>query len=1189
MERLEVTGNDGNTSNSPEQEPQTPLPDSQKSVSLEPEPAVDVDKTGVEKFERLYQEGVIRMAEIDERHQNRIPADCTFSPKIKTARSASLKPNASAEKRSNASAEKAFERLFKGANKPIQPVIDPEETFVPKINKRSSIRSRSISPGVNGSVFECLFAEADARLRRMEENVMRPDPNTTFEPKITAKAACMSRSASQQRLKRVSSSLSQTGLTARELREERLREEEERRMEYLLKECTFQPQLVASRRNSTNLEQTHTSAFDCDDQAPVFERLYDKKKELDMHMATLRKHQEDMERKELTFKPYLYTSPPKRDGPDSPKPNDSAPAHERLFVLGSKAHKEAKVQQKREEVERDFTFKPTLIAKNPAKTPGLDTLSVSSAQAVHERLYQQHEGKIKKLQQAEAAKIDPDEEECTFKPNYDEVRRAVSRGKGRPSEPAPKHTRHKSEGVMDSSSRRSSGVFDRLAQDQRQTLREREMERQRAEAEGCTFQPSVNAANTRRPGRTRTESTDSRASSVHKSATSALADAARAIKATETARRRGPQRPEKDPFGLGSGSESGSPVKQSVTRPRTSSISSFKSDVSSKPKIVAAPKPTPSTKKMPPPPAPEPARSKTPSRGTVKQPEPAKKELMGSENKPVVRRQSLTPKTEDLQPAIEGETNSKEVATNDISPSLPQQMDTSAEMPQGETMSIEVAANDLPPPPPRQVDTSPEMPQDQINGGEDATDTMLPPPPQQMDTSPEIPQTTEKESSSTDKALPPAPPQQNCTTPETPQKREVLKRSEGCFALLLMNASNLPKMDIIGPCDAYVQFLVGSRVIAQSDHIPKSFSPVWNRLFSIEDLTPEEKSRYEGLTLAVYDKKMLGSDALIGKVFVQWPQFYHGGIFQVRMFGEKTKQNSILEFQIFHAQVALKDFRQGMQLDAQTREEMSAFASSSENTLITDLAAPREGQQPDSVSTEGQQVDSVQDVEDKKEQPASAVEGIEAQNNQPQKSVQQYVPKSKGTGANNTKGTPGPPVSLIPSPSTPDASDKVAEYISPQDPFNSIDAVPRNATGLPATPLPLSSEKPRKEDLRPVVKKTPAVANNDASSRMAVLSNQEQGGSQNEVVSKDPATKEQTPQKVPETKAPASEDISGVMDRLKKMMSAIDSSNQKSDSVIRKSSQPNLAGDDASKSQAPSQGPDQEQWVSKISDQIENL
>jgi len=185
---------------------------------------------------------------------------------------------------------------------------------------------------------------------------------------------------------------------------------------------------------------------------------------------------------------------------------------------------------------------------------------------------------------------------------------------------------------------------------------------------------------------------------------------------------------------------------------------------------------------------------------------------------------------------------------------------------------------------------------------------------------------------------------------------DILQRSDGHFAVVLISATDLPKVNrigtctslrsVAGSCDAYVKFMVGDRVAAQSEYVVSSLRPVWNHLFSI-DITTEDLSRYPGMTIEVYDYNDFVADQYLGKILVEWSHMFLGGTFNVPILGGSGPDSldgkiaGSLQFQIFNAHVILRGFKQGIALRSEEHEAMRKFAEASENEEITDLSVTR--------------------------------------------------------------------------------------------------------------------------------------------------------------------------------------------------------------------------------------------------------
>mmetsp|Transcript_6795 Transcript_6795/g.8945 ORF Transcript_6795/g.8945 Transcript_6795/m.8945 type:complete len:917 (-) Transcript_6795:461-3211(-) len=440
--------------------------------------------TDGKRTNKLYEDALRRIEKIEEIHEQHLDPQCTFRPLI--GKSGSQKV------RSPEEMNKTFERLSKhgaekyaaGALKP--PEQCPEETFRPKLNRRSSKmaneRPRTSVDGKRASVYDSLYAEADRRLQRMEERLKSPDPTTPFTPNITKKARRLSVEDSKKRLLRTFSDLDANGVTAKEMRDKKLKEQEEKKQRESMKECTFKPTLY-SRSKSANVAR---QSADCSE--PAFLRLYAKRHSAADRTASLKQQQQEVEDREATFKPKIYT---KRGGQTNPTPSPE-PFHDRLYNRATRERGGTKAATIRQEMDKECTFKPRLRSKSGSQNnPG----GSGTGSKVHERLYQQSLAQQVKIQERQAVKKEEDLSECTFQPNLDEARRSVSRKKSSRALREAMKTRKETEAQVQDP-RGGEKIWDRLAHDKRETFRQREEAKIKAEEEACTFAPSLPDPNT---------------------------------------------------------------------------------------------------------------------------------------------------------------------------------------------------------------------------------------------------------------------------------------------------------------------------------------------------------------------------------------------------------------------------------------------------------------------------------------------------------------------------------------------------------------------------------------------------------------------------------------------------------------------------------------------------------------------
>jgi len=173
----------------------------------------------------------------------------------------------------------------------------------------------------------------------------------------------------------------------------------------------------------------------------------------------------------------------------------------------------------------------------------------------------------------------------------------------------------------------------------------------------------------------------------------------------------------------------------------------------------------------------------------------------------------------------------------------------------------------------------------------------------------------------------------------------ILQHAEGNVAVVMLSATGLPKVDFIGSCDAYVKLVCGSHLEKTTYH-RNTLEPIWNQLFCFQFGT-EETAREPGLVLEIYDHNDITSDRYIGKVPIKWSHVRLGGTFRVSILGGSNPNNldgtkkGTIEFLLFDAQVILKGFKQGLEIEEADFNDMMAFASPSEKELVTDLDAQR--------------------------------------------------------------------------------------------------------------------------------------------------------------------------------------------------------------------------------------------------------
>jgi len=171
----------------------------------------------------------------------------------------------------------------------------------------------------------------------------------------------------------------------------------------------------------------------------------------------------------------------------------------------------------------------------------------------------------------------------------------------------------------------------------------------------------------------------------------------------------------------------------------------------------------------------------------------------------------------------------------------------------------------------------------------------------------------------------------------------ILYKSKRFITVALYDATDLPKVDLVGCCDPYIKLVLGEQD-STSKVLPKTMSPVWNQLFTFE-LRSGYTFRFPGLELQLYDHNDITSDKYLGTVLLEWRHVALGGHFRIPIFADGT-ENIIgnLSFKVINAEINMPgEFEQGCSLDEnpKLKGKVDSFIGESIDGLITDLSAER--------------------------------------------------------------------------------------------------------------------------------------------------------------------------------------------------------------------------------------------------------
>jgi len=208
------------------------------------------------------------------------------------------------------------------------------------------------------------------------------------------------------------------------------------------------------------------ATLDCPPQRPG-RRLHCKEEENTDQISLPKQHAKLVEDPEATFRPQIFSELFK-----STRVRPAEPYHERLYYRAMSAQeREERAAKIRKEMERECTFQPRLLSRNGSQYSQCSEPGGSDEKAAYERLYEQG---LALLQQAKLKEGSADLSQCTFQPNIGESRRL--------------------------SSQESVGgekVWERLAQDKREIIHQREEAKLREEQKLCMSPSMTRSSNSK--------------------------------------------------------------------------------------------------------------------------------------------------------------------------------------------------------------------------------------------------------------------------------------------------------------------------------------------------------------------------------------------------------------------------------------------------------------------------------------------------------------------------------------------------------------------------------------------------------------------------------------------------------------------------------------------------------------------
>ncbi|OQR87693.1 hypothetical protein ACHHYP_08186 [Achlya hypogyna] len=405
------------------------------------------------------------------------PEECTFKPKIIKAptsphsRTSSGPPSVT----STSSEKNRFSMLHEQARELAQKKeakkqsAQAEYSFKPQISKKSRRmslklrmkKSRDAAKASEGSPatstlgsprsadsknIPCRFDELYAQ--HIELAARRKEKQLELERK-TAEVCTFQPKI--KKLKGKSPTKSRPLYDAERERQKRL-EKESKKVALEMAECTFRP--AVQRTKSTSADPTK-------EEKSFFDRMQESERKKEDRLEQLRREQEERKLKEATFRPKIIETKASKAATEEKKP-----FHERLFDKEYLLQQQA--ERERKKLEQDqYSFKPSI-----------DTSLISIPErhgSIFERLHDEGMKKQELLSLAEQERIKRELEECTFHPQVSiEL-------KDPPTEP----------------------VWERLSNDKKHILEERQRLKEALEAKDCTFKPDLGPSS-RSPARRNT-------------------------------------------------------------------------------------------------------------------------------------------------------------------------------------------------------------------------------------------------------------------------------------------------------------------------------------------------------------------------------------------------------------------------------------------------------------------------------------------------------------------------------------------------------------------------------------------------------------------------------------------------------------------------------------------------------------
>ncbi|EQC25185.1 hypothetical protein SDRG_16936 [Saprolegnia diclina VS20] len=389
------------------------------------------------------------------------PEECTFKPNttkphIKHTSSDAMQSSGPSSVTSNGSDKDRFNMLHDQAKELARrkeaqkQSAQAEYSFKPEISKKSrrmslKLRLRKAHKGESDATTISSPRSVDGKPTRRHEELYAQHLELAARRKqkqLEMEAKTAEECTFQPKIKKLKGKSPAKSRPLYDAERERLKrlEKEEKKKQFEMAECTFRP--AVQRTKSTEAKADDKSFLD---------RMQENERKKEDRLEALRKEQDERKLKEATFRPKIIETK------SSKALADDKPFHERLFDKEYLLQQQADRERKKLEQE-SFSFKPSIESS---------LVSIPERHgSIFERLHDEGLKKMEQLSLAEQQRLKREMEECTFHPHVSiELKEP-------PTEP----------------------VWERLSNDKKHILEERQRLKEENEAKGCTFKPDLGAS-----------------------------------------------------------------------------------------------------------------------------------------------------------------------------------------------------------------------------------------------------------------------------------------------------------------------------------------------------------------------------------------------------------------------------------------------------------------------------------------------------------------------------------------------------------------------------------------------------------------------------------------------------------------------------------------------------------------------